>query len=583
MDIPRFSSTYLSGNSPAISTSSSPSVNGSKNQYPTDHSSYNNFVVFHGDGTGLIMPKSEATDRMQAVLDRLDATSGAYLVSSGLFENEEFLSFTDRMSDADLDNFARTTKALRTPSDQLPTTASYSGMSAIRGLFEDLQTMSGDTMSRVLEKTAELSAPVPAFERKFTYDAKGDFSQGKGSAAATPLHNFVKAVGTMDSADIDEQANNLLDSLELYSENLESTLLQIASADSKIAVEIINQMQDYDEDSQNDVFSYLSKLASSINPSAPPPPATALDREPGEEGWHASILGTFANSKKVVVDMMDTFSSIMKTYEFRDQQITDMTSDLSELDNDNQRAYLEITKTGLSTLLSNAEDQYRQEQEKTIIPNEVLSVVDGLRNQSDVLFFVIESGRGDQKIGQSGQSFYELKGWNSSKKDEAQTIEVLVSDAWFNRDASNSSSLINKLRSLDAGQRDLLVDDLSALNDSGLYHSETEGQDGYQALQRRLEPISNTGDLSVLLAAEENLPSESIENFWKAASFLEQEASDLFANMISRSSEEIAQVLVGLIVSLEESVNHEEMTHEEAMEQAEDILATFSFNSKKGS
>jgi hypothetical protein len=42
-------------------------------------------------------------------------------------------------------------------------------------------------------------------------------------------------------------------------------------------------------------------------------------------------------------------------------------------------------------------------------------------------------------------------------------------------------------------------------------------------------------------------------------------------------------VLVGLIVSLEESVNHEEMTHEEAMEQAEDILATFSFNSKKGS
>lgn len=581
MDIPRFSSTYLSGNSPSISptisTSSSPSVNGSKNQYPTDPSSYNNFVVFHGDGTGLIMPKSEVTYRMQAVLDRLDATSGAYLVSSGLFENEEFLSFTDRMSDADLDNFARTTKALRTPSDQFPSTASYSGMSAIRGLFKDLQTMSGDTMSRVLEKTAVLSVPVPAFERKFTYDTKGDFSQGKGSAAATPLHNFVKAVGTMDSADIDEQANNLLDSLELYSEDLEDTLLQIASADSKIAVEIITQMQGYDAGSQNDVFSYLSELSSSINPFASPPPATALDRKPGEKGWHASILGTFANSKKVVVDMMDTFSSIIKTYEFRDEQITDMTSDLSELDNDKQRAYLQITKTGLSTLLSNTEDQYRQEQEKTIIPNEVLSVVDDLRNQSDVLFFVIESGRGDKEVGSSGQTFYELKGWKNSKKDEAQTIEVLTSDAWFKRDTSNSSSLINKLRSLDAGQRDLLVDDLSALNDSGLYHSLTTESEGYQSLQQRLGVIDNSGELSALLAAEEKLPNESVENFWKAASFLGQK-SDTFTELINRSSQEGAQVLVGLVISLEESVKQEEITQEEATERAEVILANFTFN-----
>ena len=569
VDIPRFNSAYLSGVSPSIGTSSQPPENQSQDQPPTEFLSNTVYAVFHGDGTGLIMPQSETTDRMQAVIDRVDEASGRYLVSSGLFENEDFLSFTERMSDADLKNFAQTTKALRTPSDQLQEANSYSGISAIRGFFEDLQAMSGDTLSRVLEKTAELSTSVPTYDANPTYDALGKLPPG--SAAVTPLHNFVKAIGTMGSDKIDEQANNLLDKLELYGGHLENTLLQVASLDSEIALQIMTQMQDYTGEAQEEVFSYLAKLTTSISSFSLPPPKTAANREPGEDGFQASRLELHDNSKEVVVDMMDTFSSLTENYLFTDEQITNMATDLSELDNGNQSAYLEITATGLNTLLRENEIQEQQ-----AVPKEVLVVVDDLRSNSDIRHFVRESGRGDTHKASNGRTLYEVKGEGDSKQDKAQTIEVLTSNAWLNGTA-NKSGLVNSLRSVGADQRDELIDDLSSMNDSPLYSSSPEEQEAYKPLQERLDVISNTNDLDALLAAEEKLPDESVESFWSAASFLEQE-SDKFVEMINRSNTEGAQVLVGLIVAQKDAVEHEEMTYEEAQDRAQDILSAFSFD-----
>lgn len=209
----------LRGNSQAIGASSPPSVNGSQTQSSIEPLLNKTYAIFHGDGTGLIMPQSETTDRMQAVIDRLDEASGRYLVSSDLLQNEEFLTYAEDLSDTDLKNFAHTVKGLRTPPDQLSENAFFvNGIASIKGLFEDLQAMSGETVSRVLEKTAELSAPVPAYNTILTYDAGGKLPLG--SAAANPSHNFVEAISTIESASIDEQANSLLDNLELYGEDL---------------------------------------------------------------------------------------------------------------------------------------------------------------------------------------------------------------------------------------------------------------------------------------------------------------------------------------------------------------------------
>jgi hypothetical protein len=127
-----------------------------------------------------------------------------------------------------------------------------------------------------------------------------------------------------------------------------------------------------------------------------------------------------------------------------------------------------------------------------------------------------------------------------------------------------------------------LIDDLCSLNDRPLYHSSPEEQKGYKFLKKRLEVISNIDDLQAVLAAEEKLPDENVESFWCAVSFLEQE-SDKLVEMINRSNTEDAMVLVDLIVSVEEAVEeaveHEEMTHEDAIERARDILNAFSFDS----
>lgn len=560
MDISRFNSAYLIA--PSVSTPPLPAVKEEQNQPPIELSLTGDYAVFSGDGTGLIMPRSEATDRMQAVLDRLDATSARYLISSGLIENESFLSFTERMSDADLTNFAHTTKALRTPSDQLPIKGPYSGISPIKALFESLQAMSGDTLSRVLEKTAELSAPVPEYERKLffhIYDIKGHFPQG--SAAATPLHNFVKAIANIDSDGMNEQANSLLDHLLSYGEGLENTLLQIASADAKSAVNIMAQMQDYTADTQDQVFSYLAELASSVRPNR------FYYLEGDDPGKGVYGLGVLAGTREYVADIMGTFSSLMANYQLTDLHITDMIADLSVLDKESQHAYLEITKVGLDTFLREEGNQ-----KQLSIPNQALAVIDNLRNDRSARILVGESGFGKQHKSIDGQIMYEPKNKVTSKQDEAQVIEVLVTNAWMNRDPVNSGHLVNALSSLDAEQRDKLIDELSAFNDRHLYHPSFEEQEGYQSLQERLDVISNTDDLPALLAAEDKLPNDSVENFWAAANFLEK-ASNTFVEMINRSNAEGAQVLVGLIVALDESIENEEMTYEQAIEQAHAILS----------
>jgi hypothetical protein len=177
-------------------------------------------------------------------------------------------------------------------------------------------------------------------------------------------------------------------------------------------------------------------------------------------------LGVLANSKEVVVDMMGTFSSLMENYQLTDEQITDMTSDLSTLDNENQRSYLEITKTGLNTLL-----RENGSQDQLSIPIEALAVVSNLRNDSSVRLLVSESGRGEKHKASNGQMVYDPKGKNASKQDKAQTIEVLTTNAWLNRNSASRSNLVNTLRSLDVEQRDLLIDDLSSLSDRPLYNS----------------------------------------------------------------------------------------------------------------
>jgi hypothetical protein len=276
---------------------SSPSIDVESNQ---------SFVVFEGAGSGLIMPRSETTERMQSVLNRLDETSGRYLVSTGLLQEEEFLDFAERLSDIDLQNFSRTVQALHTPPTQSENSLwRNSAVSSIQGFFKDLLAMDSETLTRVLDKSAELSAPVPAYEPSYTYDSTGKLPTG--SDAASPLHNFVRAISTTDSDKMDKQANDLLDGLQLYGYDLQDRLLQIASEDAKIAVDLMASMQDYSSDTQDATFSYLAQLTTTIHPGALPPPKTAADKELGEDGWHGAILGIHAHSKEVVLDMLNTF------------------------------------------------------------------------------------------------------------------------------------------------------------------------------------------------------------------------------------------------------------------------------------
>lgn len=527
------------------------------------------FVAFEGQFISRVMPESEQTDRMQAIMNLLPSDEAKNLVDMGLIDDDDFINFASSLSEEDLINFAKVALGLQTKSqigEQI--VLEDSGSRRAKELMQSLSTLDSQTVSRTLAIASELSDKVPRIDLTATYEANGRLPQG--SSSANDLHNFVKAINSSDGPTPSADIEKMLDNLANFSQDQQSSILQVLARDVELGTRVMDNLAGYHKDTQDSLLSYLSKLTSTISvfTQGLAPNETPLKLPEGQ--WSGAIIDIDKNDEHVILGMIDKLMTVTESYRFDDEQLDKMASDLKGMDNLDQRAYIEITATGLNTLLNGDSESPIDLQQH----QDALEVIDDLRSSDTARDLVTKSRKGQAHYS-DGRAFYEYKDTATSERDQRQTIELLTKDAWLHPgDTPRNNQFATNLNRLDAQQRDTLIDDLNALGKSrdalANYSTEQLSKD-YQALINRSNSIAESHDVVALLELEGTLPETQKPQFWQATDFLDRDI-DKFISLMEKIKPQEQQLLVDFISTLSDAVAQDEMQHQDALQKAAETV-----------
>jgi len=530
------------------------------------------FAVFEGKYTGLIMAESEKTEQMQTVMDRLPPKQAGKLVDSGFIDDDKFLAFAEKLSDSDLANFADTAMALMTPSKINRFSGFHtSGVSKAQTLMENLSAMDAETRSQVLEKTAELAQPVSYRDLNIGYLANG--LQTVGSANGNDLHNFVDAIATLPGSDLSEGVTTMLTSLASFDNSQQSDLLQILANGAETGIRLMENLGEYGKDAQNALIGYMSELTKSISPFS-----ISVEQKPAAAEWAGAILNYDDKSATVITSMVEKLTGLTEKYQMSDEQLLEMTDSLNSLDPSDQRAYIEITDTGLEKLLGSSEGP------QINLSNHpaALDVLESLRSDDTVLNLVSRSRMGEERIS-NGQTFYEYKDSDISKADQRETIELLISDSFVHQnDSSRANRLAASLSPLEADGRDELVDELHALSQSDQALTklpEETLKQSFEGFMNRSNSIVNSHELQALLTVAEEISEPQQEQFWQATALLGR-GVDTLVETLQQQSPGGQKMLLEYLTALTEEVENGDLGRRQYQAQALDLLSLFETESK---
>lgn len=530
------------------------------------------FAVFEGKYTGLIMAESEKTEQMQIVMDRLPPVQAGKLVDSGLIDDDKFLDFAEKLSDSNLANFSDTVMALMTPSKINSFSGFHtSGVSKTQTLMENLSAMDSETRSQVLEKTAELAQPVSYRDLNIGYLANG--LQTVGSANGNDLHNFVDAIATLPGPDLSEGVATMLASLASFDSAQESDLLQILANGAETGIRLMDQLGEYGKDAQNALIGYMSGLTKSISPFS-----ISVEQKPATTEWAGAILNYDDKSATVITSMLEKLTGLTEKYHMSDEQLLEMTHSLNSLDSSDQRAYIEITDTGLETLLGSREGSQMNLNNHPV----ALDVLESLRSDDTVLNLVSRSRMGEERVS-NGQTFYEYKDSNDSKADQREAVELLISDAFVHQsDSSRANRLASSLSPLEADERDELVDELHALSQSDqplTTLTEEVLEQNFKGLVNRSDSIVSSNELQALLSVGEKIPEQQQEQFWQATALLGR-GVDTLVETLQQQSPNGQKMLLEYLTALTEEVESGDLGRRQYQEQALELLSLFEAETK---
>ena len=523
--------------------------------------------VFHGKQHIIIMPPSEKTDRMEAVLNRLGDEQQQVLIDSNLLMEDDFLALAETLSDEELSAFSSVVEGLQTlPKLNHFAAIDLTGFTAAKALVDTLSTMDEGTRGRVLEQAAIHASKIPPYQGDETYNADGSFLGVASSSMANDLHNFVNAVNKSDDAGL------MLDKLDEFSEDQQSDLLQILGTSVEMGDRLMEALSDRDSKTQDVMLNLLSEVAQSARGYAP-------DIRPvSGSGNGGAILEHDNYSGRVVWDMVEDSISLMENYQFSDEQVEEMATELTHMERSDQRAYLEITKTGLAHLLGEGGEQ-------TIALDEhqgALATVEALRGNASVRDTVFKSRMGEETIS-DGTRFYGLKDEGESHRDQTATIELLVTDTWLNQGGSESdislrsTQLANLLGEMGAEQRDGLVHELNRFGQGDIPLAQralSDLQDENQGLSNRVGSLIQSDDVEALLATETMISGEQKEDFWTATELAGGNVDPL-VNLLQQSDGSVRSQIVEALAQQSGLVDSGTKSRDEAVEQVDDLIEFF--------
>ncbi|WP_415900925.1 hypothetical protein [Neptuniibacter sp. QD48_11] len=534
-----------------------------------DPSEFMRFTTFEGKHQVVILPESEKTDQMHAVLDKLSHEQGQNLIDLGVLEDEDFLAFAQQLNDTELQQFASAALALQTAPDFNSFALNYpSGKQNVQDFIQTLSSLDSDTRGQVLAKADELSSKVPISNDDSVYDSGGLITPS--SPAANDIHNFVTAINNIDSEQLSEDTNRILDNLEGTDELQQSHLLQLFGGDLELSFRLLESVEGFESKTQDEMISFLAELSKT----ATQPDSLSLDpirRPSSPDEWHGAVLNHADDTRSVVYGMIDTFVSLTEDYTFSDDQLKEMATDLKHLDSTHQRAYLEITSTGLNTLVGD------EAQHDLASDEAALTTLDTLRSDHNTRMLVAESYMGEKRIS-DGRAFYEIKDHSTAIQDQRQTIELLTTHAWLNQDEpAQTKQLANNLSQLEAEQRDDLI---KQINHSGATTSRLAEHDltlleaDFEQFLNRTNAIIESKGVKDLIEFESALPEPVKDDFWQAASFVEDQVDTLVEILVPFTDDTKAFILES-INSLKEATDEQELDIDIAKEQAKSLLDSF--------
>jgi len=521
-----------------------------------------------GKNTILILDDSEKSQRMLNVYNRLASEQQQNIIDTNLISNDDFLQLAEQLDDDQLADFMSVAQALQKAPALNGITGTFISSQTLDAFTAQLLELNPSDLEAVLKQGKIHAAKVPPSEAGATYNRQA-LQSSTHSTAANDIRNFVLAIN--NSADVPK----MMGDLQAFDSAQQSDLLAIM-ADGTFTSRILERLNDIPQALQGDALSYFANTLQKVDSFSP----IVTDDLEGV----SAILDIDNNARQTRYEMLDSALNLIENYDFKEEQLEDVFSDLLSLDITHQRAYLKITETGLE-LLTGAS----QSVDKIDLSNNepVMQALEEVRDSHLARDLVSKSRMGESRTSDDGTTFYEIKAKSTAEKDQQSSVELLVANAYEKINVANSTgskyqntttNLAANLLQLDATDRDQLSREVSA---------ELTGKPPLDQIdqQQLTEQLGGASELMSALAATEDIESlllarqqseqqserQDNDTFWRAADAA-GENIDKYAELVLKSD---AQVQLQIMSMLSDNHSAEAANDKAATEKIKALFSLF--------
>lgn len=305
---------------------------------------------------------------------------------AGLLTNPDFLDMTESMSDEELQDLAKTIKAMA-----LPATENFTSFNEADRTYKDkvaefvnlLQKSSSTDRATMLKQSAIYAEQVDNTHLEtfrgatLGQDASlfNKLKQYRDDTSANDLHNYISAVVAS------EDPVALTDQLSQMSEQTQHGLLNVYGLDQNLGQRLSKLAGPGGDRVPNKLICSLGEMVDSVKNSLFSDASFGFART-GDEALLKD--NEQSSSRDFAFDSVSSMITMLEQYDFSDEQLETMGNDLNALSNPEKRAYIEITTTGLDSMLhAKVSDNVNKKNF-----DEALAIVDELRSNKNVISLV---------------------------------------------------------------------------------------------------------------------------------------------------------------------------------------------------
>jgi len=407
---------------------------------------------------------------------------------------------------------------------------------------------------------------------------------GKGSSVeANDLHNFLYLIS--QSNDV----NKTIDNIEQFTEAQQSDVMFIlTSMPEKESDRVLNLLDNKNEETQNKLLNYFSNIAKRSSPLLPFD--LKLKSKPILESNTYTSPVVDSQYIEETKSLLNNSLSLFENFSLEDNDLNEMLSDISGLGFVDQRAFIQLSVTGLE-LLEGKKGNIDSPVAVSSVNNDLLRT---LRQNSSVLSLVNATAFGQQN---ESSGFFLIKDDNSAKTDQQELIKVITLYAKLNANSDDlsqrSQQFVDNLLSQEPDSRDVLVDELLNFIPSDLSITDLSDEaltSSLKDFKSASNSISYSQDINALLnLAPKSLPEitreiakstkdkEQITNFWQAMEFSEKKV-DLLVDVLKRQSQTLRADIINGINQTIENIDVGKISKQDGIKWFDEFLEKLSTN-----